>query len=90
MWINAVKRENWNPTKYSKLCSDHFTSEDYLDRPISNIALLKPDAVPSIFNFPKHLTRINTKPRRIIVPPAASSTSSCLHVEKEHTEVGVL
>ncbi|KAK5648062.1 hypothetical protein RI129_002954 [Pyrocoelia pectoralis] len=58
-WLNRMRREDWTPTKYSKICSDHFLSSDYLLRP-----RLKDNAVPSVFTgFPKHLQRTVT-PRK--------------------------
>ncbi|XP_025203306.1 THAP domain-containing protein 1-like [Melanaphis sacchari] len=57
-WINEMKRKNFKPTKYSYLCSEHFTNDDYQIRPGSNVRWLKDDAVPSIFKeFPKHLQK---------------------------------
>ncbi|CAG9815374.1 unnamed protein product [Phaedon cochleariae] len=54
LWIKAVHRENWTPSKTSKLCAEHFLPTHYLDIP-GAARLLKPDAVSSIFSFPKHL-----------------------------------
>ncbi|KAK9685480.1 THAP domain [Popillia japonica] len=28
-WVKAVRRENWKPSKHSKLYSDHFLSSDF-------------------------------------------------------------
>ena len=51
------------PSKYSVLCEKHFTSNDYYNvNKDKNI--LKPDAVPSIFKFPPHLSK-TVKPRSI-------------------------
>lgn len=57
LWVLAIKRDRWQPTSSSRLCSAHFTNEDYVHDP--SIAerlgmkpfsrLLKPDAVPSLF-----------------------------------------
>ncbi|CAH2328771.1 THAP domain-containing 1-like [Pelobates cultripes] len=48
-WIAAVRREKWTPTIYSRLCSDHFTEQDYMLRPGASSPYLRTDAVPSIF-----------------------------------------
>ncbi|CAG9819550.1 unnamed protein product [Phaedon cochleariae] len=32
LWIKAVRRENWTPSKMSKLCGEHFLPTDYLFR----------------------------------------------------------
>ena len=42
-WIAAVKRENWEPSEHSWICSAHFI-DGKSDDPLS------PDYVPSIFN----------------------------------------
>ena len=56
-----MKRDKSIPSKYSVLCEKHFTPNDYHD---TNRAkkILKPDAVPSVFQFPSHLNKIS-KPR---------------------------
>ena len=28
-WIHALRRENWQPTKHSRLCSLHFGPDDF-------------------------------------------------------------
>ena len=57
-WVVALKRENFTPTSYSCICSDHFTPNDYnYCLPDKNFAgvnhkpTLKHDAVPSRFVF---------------------------------------
>ena len=61
-WIIATKRDNWTPSKSAVLCEKHFKPSDYFCNDIelpSNLCVkrkrLKPDAVPSIFDFPEHL-----------------------------------
>uniref|UniRef100_A0A8C5MN49 THAP-type domain-containing protein n=1 Tax=Leptobrachium leishanense TaxID=445787 RepID=A0A8C5MN49_9ANUR len=52
-WMAAVRREKWTPSIYSRLCSDHFTEQDYMLRPGASSPYLRTDAVPSIFpGFP--------------------------------------
>ncbi|TKC35113.1 THAP domain-containing protein 1 [Balaenoptera ricei] len=46
-WEAAVRRKNFKPTKYSSICSEHFTP-DCFKRECNN-KLLKEDAVPTIF-----------------------------------------
>ncbi|XP_006005316.1 THAP domain-containing protein 4 isoform X1 [Latimeria chalumnae] len=50
-WLKAVQRENWTPSKYSFLCSEHFTKDCFAKRQEDQHRLLKPTAVPSIFYF---------------------------------------
>ena len=61
-WVTAMKRANWKPTTCSVLCEKHFTPNDYAMPQTQSVKCagqtkkyLKPDAVPSIFDFPKNL-----------------------------------
>lgn len=47
-WLKALKRESWQPTKHSFLCSQHFTADSYKS---SLKHFLKDDAVPTISCF---------------------------------------
>ena len=68
LWIAAVRRWKWHPTKYSYICSDHFLVTDYKVPPGQPRPRLAPSAVPSIFpKFPKHLMREPPKTRRKLV-----------------------
>ncbi|KFM69304.1 THAP domain-containing protein 1, partial [Stegodyphus mimosarum] len=56
-WIKAIRRLNWEPTKYSRLCSEHF-SEDRIDKYSQHRVYLRENAVPNVFkNFPTYLRR---------------------------------
>ena len=57
-WIVASKRDDFVPSNASFICSDHFAKEDYL---FSNSKKLKPNSIPSKFNFPVHLQPSGTK-----------------------------
>lgn len=67
LWIEAVCRENWTPSKTSRLCGEHFLQSDYLDQPGYARKFLKPDAVPSIFQYPKDLSPKTSVPHRKIL-----------------------
>ncbi|KAH7959527.1 hypothetical protein HPB49_011641 [Dermacentor silvarum] len=55
-WVANLKRDKWRPSPGSRLCSDHFT-ESCFDRTQARTRL-RPDAVPTIFNFPTHLQKV--------------------------------
>ncbi|XP_053558718.1 THAP domain-containing protein 1 [Bombina bombina] len=48
-WEAAVRRVDFKPTKYSSICSEHFTS-DCFKRECNN-KLLKDNAVPTMFSY---------------------------------------
>ncbi|XP_035226099.1 uncharacterized protein LOC118198515 isoform X2 [Stegodyphus dumicola] len=51
IWEAKIRRANFTSTAYSKLCSYHFTSDSF-DRLKFGGTWLKPDAIPTIFNYP--------------------------------------
>ena len=55
-----MRRENFTPTKSSRICGDHFLASDY--HPGSRE--LRKTAVSSVFNFPEHLQKPVQTPRR--------------------------
>ena len=55
-WELALRRGGFVASKYCKLCSEHFRSEDF-DRTGQTVRL-KAGVVPTIFNFPAHLQRV--------------------------------
>ena len=58
LWEIAVRRVNWKPTKLSFICSKHFKDEDFIRKKDENQrAKLKKGAIPSVFDFPKHLMK---------------------------------
>jgi hypothetical protein len=59
-WIVNMKRDKFMPVASSRLCSEHF-SEECFDRTGQNVRL-RDNAVPTVFKFPDHLTKvINSK-----------------------------
>ncbi|KAL1425225.1 hypothetical protein MTO96_019377 [Rhipicephalus appendiculatus] len=66
LWLAALKRDRWEPRVSSCVCSAHFTKEDYQHDP--DIALrmgmkpfsrlLKPGAVPSVFEPDRKAIRL--------------------------------
>lgn len=64
-WLQAMKRKNFTPSAYSKICSEHFLPNAILDRPGTYKRHLKPDAVPTVFPaMPSYYQTIPKKPRR--------------------------
>ena len=64
LWAKAVGRENWKPSLYSLLCSDHFKEEDFRQNSEQRKGL-KDDAIPSIFPaLPKCLQNNAEKSKR--------------------------
>lgn len=62
-WLRKLRRENFTPTKYSRICSRHFKEED-IDRTSLSTVRIRHGAVPSIFDaFPDHLKE-NAAPER--------------------------
>ncbi|KAF5281734.1 hypothetical protein FQR65_LT14574 [Abscondita terminalis] len=79
LWKNALRREDFTPTKYSKVCSDHFTSTDYINRPESYKLKLKADAVPSIFPaFPSYLQKSDKKRKRPAIRKVAENKTASI------------
>ncbi|XP_058503501.1 THAP domain-containing protein 6-like [Solea solea] len=56
LWEVALRREGFNASQSSRLCSEHFRQEDF-DRTGQTVRI-REGAVPSVFpNFPAHLQR---------------------------------
>lgn len=72
-WITAMRRDKFSPKKSSRICSKHFSNECYDTNPWSSKKKLKDDAVPTIFEFPDHLSK--TKPAR--KPPIIRNNNNC-------------
>ncbi|NP_001280300.1 uncharacterized protein LOC100163631 [Acyrthosiphon pisum] len=64
-WLSAMRRKQFEATQWSRLCSVHFTEQDFQIRPGANRLLLKNNAVPSIFpSLPSNLKKPNKIPRK--------------------------
>ncbi|XP_033029477.1 THAP domain-containing protein 1 isoform X1 [Lacerta agilis] len=71
-WEAAVRRKNFKPTKYSSICSEHFTP-DCFKRECNN-KLLKDNAVPTIFchTEPNVKSEGTQEPLEVPSPPSPS------------------
>lgn len=63
--LNALKREHFEPTVHTKLCSEHFTPDCFEYQTLWNSPQtrrkIKKEAIPSLFKFkPKKPTRVPT------------------------------
>lgn len=68
-WEAAVRRADFKPTKYSSICSDHFTPDCF--KRACNNKLLKDNAVPTVFSYTEKPTSGNSvkKEERSTPPP---------------------
>ena len=85
-----MRREKFVPTKHSRLCSKNFRPQDFMMTK-SKLIKLKDGTVPSVFDFPQHLQRLqqSRKPpleRKTLsnVPTRSTSPNSKSNVLEEH------
>lgn len=68
IWIARIKRENFEPKKHSKICSDHFEPECFKIEMFSGRRHLIAGAVPTKFSFTKENSRnMNSYQRRYVL-----------------------
>ncbi|PSN44655.1 hypothetical protein C0J52_15737 [Blattella germanica] len=48
-WVKAIRRVNWTPSQYSKICSAHFAEAD-IDRTSLSCVRIRTGSVPSVFS----------------------------------------
>ena len=53
-WIQATGRKDFQPAKHDVLCSDHFVADDFEQG--ARKSKLMATAMPSVFQFPDHLS----------------------------------
>ncbi|XP_040580628.1 DNA transposase THAP9 [Lepeophtheirus salmonis] len=85
-WLLNCRRKNWTPSKWSKLCSKHFKESDIIKHKVRYH--LVDGAIPTIFNFPKHLIKVDSS-RRVLkrcVPEEVSKEVQVLDDEKSDQE----
>lgn len=85
-----MRREKWDPSPNTFLCSNHFEAGCFFQT--NGKKLLKPDAVPNIFNFPDHLQKKQTTPRvskRSFPDDAESSSASTAKKRRDSNPVSI-
>uniref|UniRef100_A0A8C3ST26 THAP-type domain-containing protein n=1 Tax=Chelydra serpentina TaxID=8475 RepID=A0A8C3ST26_CHESE len=70
-WIRLVKRNNFVPGKHTFLCSKHFESSCF--DLTGQTRRLRMDAVPTIFDFPKPMSRNLLKKKDAYTPEGVSN-----------------
>ncbi|KAJ8967707.1 hypothetical protein NQ314_002653, partial [Rhamnusium bicolor] len=87
--VQAIRWENWFPSKMSRLCGEHFLPSDNQDKPFCNAKFLKP--VPSIFSFPKHLAQKAVFPRRKLLRDIADNQNKdeAMQVDTAESELNL-
>ncbi|KAL5239163.1 hypothetical protein ACI65C_006573 [Semiaphis heraclei] len=85
LWVNTIRRENFNPTQWSRICSVHFTENDFMIRPGADRPLLKINAVPFVFpSFPTYYQSKNKKPRK---PPTLRTITNEVPIPADESNV---
>nr|XP_050049619.2 peroxynitrite isomerase THAP4-like isoform X1 [Dermacentor andersoni] len=57
LWTARIKRDKWQPTNTSCICSAHFEEDSFEQNRADGWKKLKPNAVPTVFSFrplPRH------------------------------------
>ena len=91
-WIQAIRHQDWLPTKHSYICSKHFTESSFVVRPGKDGCRLYEHAIPSLFlSFPKHLQKSHVKrksPRkRKFVEQPTHSVEQLTHSERSPSKI---
>ena len=88
-WLVAMRRKDWHPTPSQRICEKHFLPSDYsYPSCLPNYQslgkkYLKKDAVPSVFDFPAHIQKKETKERKPRKRPSASPNRLTTSTEKK-------
>lgn len=74
-WVIKIRRANFSVSKYSRICSKHFT-KDCFDTEKFGGTWLKEDAVPTLFDFPPDVQKSLQKNGENEVAQSTPTTSS--------------
>ncbi|GFT90129.1 THAP-type domain-containing protein [Nephila pilipes] len=83
--VKMLRRDNFQPTPYSKICSDHFDESCFEYQPFTTRRQLKPSSIPTIFVFSKA-----TSSRRVLdrcLPTTSSETYAASTSTEENVEM---
>lgn len=83
-WFIKLRRANFKITDNTKICSKHFTPDSF-DQEKFGGTWLKNDAIPTLFDFPKHLTEKEStqqKPSHETVPEVSTQLASNITYER--------
>lgn len=75
VWVEKIRRSDWQPTKSSCICSAHFDESSFEQRRADGWKKLKPNAVPTIFTF-KPPPRHRNTPKQMAGPIATGDVAA--------------
>ncbi|CAL1298951.1 unnamed protein product [Larinioides sclopetarius] len=79
LWEKQLRRENFKSNNNTRICSKHFEAECWMQYGRKR---LKPDAIPTKFEFPDHLQR-NEKPRKRRIEEGECSTVTVVSANRK-------
>ncbi|CAL1295611.1 unnamed protein product [Larinioides sclopetarius] len=81
LWEKQLRRENFKSNNNTRICSKHFEAECFGKEQYGR-KRLKPDAIPTKFEFPDHLQR-NEKPRKRRIEEGECSTVTVVSANRK-------
>uniref|UniRef100_G3MQG1 THAP-type domain-containing protein n=1 Tax=Amblyomma maculatum TaxID=34609 RepID=G3MQG1_AMBMU len=83
-WIVAIRRDvgkDFTILHHTKVCSKHFTDDDFYPRYASGMKRLKENAVPSLFSFPTNAAKKQRNP-----PKERHTVTSATHLDEQEEQ----
>ena len=91
VWVSAVKRKNWTPSKYAVLCSEHLKRDTFRRPPgVVGRALLKKDAIPTIFRSFPHYPQCLIVKRYTLVRIHHETTKLAANTDNKRSKLSML
>ncbi|GBO14552.1 DNA transposase THAP9, partial [Araneus ventricosus] len=81
LWEKQLRRDNFTSNNSTRICSKHFEAECFEKEQFGK-KRLKPDAVPTKFDFPDHLKK-NIKPRKRRTGEGECSTTTVVSTSRK-------